>query len=133
MLREHNAGCANGCRVFLEGDRAFDIIWGSATGAISLALAIPILWWTLPEHRRSFFGPNIDPTYRLQLGYGLLAMAMSATNLLCRFIPHGLLAYVHPTFAFITLVLVLGLGPRIAYVALRARRKPQAVQAVHAS
>jgi hypothetical protein len=114
--------------VFLEGDRAFDIVWGSTTGAISLALAIPILWWYLPKHRRSLFGPAIDPKYRLQLAYGLLAMGMFGTNSLCRFIPHGFLEYVHPTFAFITLALVVGLGPRIAYLALQTRRRTQAVR-----
>jgi len=108
--------------VLLEGDRAFDLIWGSATAVISLALAVPLLWWWLPEHRRSVFGTAIDPTYRLQLAYGLFAMALGGTNFFCRFIAHGFLAYVHPTFALITLVLVVGLGPRIAalaYVALR--------------
>jgi hypothetical protein len=121
------------CRVFLEGDRAFDILWGSATAAISLALAVPLLWWWLPEHRRSFFGTAIDPTYRLQLAYGLLAMGMFGTNLLCRFIPHGLLEYVHPTYAFVTLALVLGLSPRIVYLALRARRQPKRTQPMRAS
>ncbi len=111
--------------MFLEGDRAFDLIWGSATGAVSLALAVPILWWWLPEHRRSVFGTAIDPSYRLQLAYGLFGMAMFGTNFFCRFIPHGFLDYVHPTFAFITLGFLLGLGPRVVYLALRAAREPR--------
>jgi hypothetical protein len=109
--------------VFLEGDRGFDILWGTATGLISLAVAVPTLWWWLPEHRRSVFGTAIDPAYRLQLAYGLFAMGMFGTNSMCRFIPHGFLEYVHPTYAFITLALVAGLGPRIVYLALRARRE----------
>jgi hypothetical protein len=115
--------------VLLEGDRGFDILWGSATALISLALAVPLLWWWLPEHRRSVFGTAIDPTYRLQLAYGLLAMAMFGTDALCRFIPHGFLEYVHPTYAFITLALACGLGPRVVYLALRARRRPRPVRA----
>ena len=89
---------------------------------LSLALAVPILWWWLPEHRRSVFGAAIDPTYRLQFAYGLLAMSMSATNLLCRAVPHGFLEYVHPTYAFMTLALLVGLGPRVIYMALSGRR-----------
>jgi hypothetical protein len=119
--------------VFLEGDRTFDLVSGAASGAISLALAVPILWWWLPAHRRSLFGTAIDPTYRLQLAYGLLGMAMFGTNSLCRFIPHGFLEYVHPTFAFITLALIVGLGPRIVYLALRGRRRPRQAQPLRAS
>jgi hypothetical protein len=124
---------ANATRVFLEGDRTFDILWGSATGLISLALAVPMLWWWLPRHRRSVFGTAIDPTYRLQLAYGLLGMGMFGTNALCRFIPHGFLEYVHPTYAFITLALVAGLGPRILFLALRARQKPQPARPMRVS
>lgn len=109
--------------MFLEGDRTFDLVWGTASGAISLALAMPILWWWLPKHRRSLFGTAIDPSYRLQLAYGLFAMAMFGTNFFCRFIPHGFLEYVHPTFAFITLALMLGIGPRVLYLALTARQR----------
>jgi hypothetical protein len=116
--------------MFLEGDRGFDLIWGSATGALSLAVAVPMLWWWLPKHRRSVFGAAIDPAYRLQLAYGLFGMAMFGTNFFCRFIPHGFLEYVHPTFAFITLLLVGGLGPRIVYMfATARRRRPQSMRA----
>jgi hypothetical protein len=115
--------------MFLEGDRTFDLVWGSVTGALSLALAVPILWWWLPKHRLSVFGTAIDPRYRLQLAYGLLAMAMSATNFFCRFIPHGFLEFVHPTFAFITLALLVGLGPRVASLGLRSARRARSVRA----
>ena len=107
--------------MFLEGSRDFDLIWGTVTAAISFALAYPVLWWWLPEHRRSLFGSQIDPNMRLQLGYGLLCMAMCFTNALCRYIDHGELEYVHPIFAFITLVLVLLLTPLISRTALSAR------------
>jgi hypothetical protein len=118
--------------VFLEGDRAFDLIWGAATGAISLAIAAPMLWWWLPKHRRSVFGTAIDPAYRLQLAYGLFGMAMFGTDFFCRFIPHGFLAYVHPTFAAITLLLLVGLGPRVIYLAYRSRQ-PEPRQTLRAS
>ncbi|GAC1426690.1 MAG: hypothetical protein NVSMB5_21300 [Candidatus Velthaea sp.] len=108
--------------MFLEGSREFDVIWGTLTGLLCLALAVPVLWWWLPDHRRSFFGTRIDPTYRLQLAYGLFSMAMFGTNIGCRYIPHGFLEYVHPTFALITLILILTLTPRIAYLAFAARR-----------
>jgi len=119
--------------VLLENDRAFDLVWGAASGMISLALAVPLLRWSLPEHRRSVFGTAIDPTYRLQLAYGLLAMGMFVTNSLCRFIPHGALEYVHPTYAFITLALVFGFGPRVVYLALRGRRDARQAQPMRAS
>jgi hypothetical protein len=115
--------------VFLEGDRTFDLIWGSATAVMSLAIAVPILWWWLPKHRRSVFGTALDPTYRLQLAYGLLGMGMAGTNFFCRFIPHGFLEYVHPTFALITLILILGLGPRVVYLANAGREKQQPLRA----
>jgi hypothetical protein len=98
---------------FLEGSRAFDLGWGIATAALCLALAVPILWWTLPEHRRSLFGLRIDPSYRLQRAYGLFCMAMAGTNLGCRAIPHDDLGIVHPVFFLITVVLVAGLAPRV--------------------
>ncbi|MGD0472481.1 MAG: hypothetical protein ABSB70_04620 [Candidatus Velthaea sp.] len=115
--------------MFLEGDRTFDMLWGAASGAISLALAVPLLWWYLPAHRRSVFGTAIDPNYRLQLAYGLLGMGMFGTNLLCRFIPHGFLEYVHPTFAFITFAMLLGLGPRIVFLVRQSRRRPHPMRA----
>lgn len=115
--------------VFLEGDRAFDLIWGTASGALSLAVAVPMLWWWLPEHRRSVFGTAIDPGYRLQLAYGLFGMAMFGTNFFCRFIPHGFLEFVHPTFAFITLLLVAGLGPRIFFMLRTARKRSSSARA----
>lgn len=102
--------------MFLEGTRDFDLIWGTATALLSFALAFPILWWYLPAHRRSFFGSKIDPSYRLQLAYGLFCMAMVFTNALCRYIDHGFLEYVHPTFALITIALAVGLTPRILYL-----------------
>jgi hypothetical protein len=81
------------------------------------------LWWRLPEHRRSFFGPAIDPRYGLQLGYGIFCMAMTGTNIGRRFIPHGELAYVHPTFLLIALALVAGLGPRVLVLALGSHQR----------
>jgi hypothetical protein len=115
--------------VFLEGDRAFDLIWGTVSGAASLAIAVPMLWWWLPKHRRSVFGRAIDPAYKLQLAYGLFGMAMFGTNFFCRFIPHGFLEYVHPTFAVITLLLIAGLGPRLIAMARSARQSSQPLRA----
>jgi hypothetical protein len=99
--------------MFLEGSRDFDIIWGTVTAAISFAIGFPLLWWWLPKYRRSVFGPRIDPHLYLQMGYGLMCMAMTGTNALCRYIDHGYLEFVHPTFAFITLGLVLILVPLV--------------------
>jgi hypothetical protein len=103
---------------WMEGSRGFDVTWGLLTGALCLALAVPILWWWLREHRRSFFGAAIDPAYRLQLGYGLFCMAMAGTNIGCRAIPHDDLGIVHPAFFLITVALVAGLGPRVVWLAM---------------
>ena len=104
---------------FLEGDRTFSLVYGFTTGSLCLALAVPLLWWVLPTHKRSFFGARIDPEYRLQLGYGIFCMAMAFTDIGCRAIPHGPLEAVHPTFFVLTLLLVVTLGPRLLAVARR--------------
>jgi hypothetical protein len=105
---------------FLEGDRTFGLIYGLTTGGLCLALAIPLLYWVLPGHKRSFFGARIDPEYRLQLAYGIFCMAMAFTDIGCRAIPHGHLAAVHPAFFLMTLVLVIALAPRITALARAA-------------
>jgi hypothetical protein len=102
---------------FLEGDRTFSLIYGLTTGALCFALAIPMLYWVLPGSKRSFFGPRIDPEYRLQLFYGIFCMAMAFTDIGCRAIPHGQLTFVHPTFFLVTLALVVTLAPRIVAMA----------------
>jgi hypothetical protein len=102
---------------FLEGDHTFSLVYGLTTGAVCLALAVPLLYWVLPGHQRSFFGMRIDPMRRLQVGYGIFCMAMAFTDIGCRTIPHGPLAFVHPTFFLLTLALVATLGPRILAVA----------------
>ena len=107
---------------WMEGSRAFDLMWGLVTAAACLALAIPMLWWWLPQHRRAFFARAIDPRYRLQLAYGLFCMAMAGTNIGCRAIPHDDLPLVHPAFFFITLALIIGLAPRALAMALDRRR-----------
>jgi hypothetical protein len=98
---------------FLEGDRTFSLAYGLVTGSLCLALAIPMLYWVLPGRERSFFGRLIDPTQKLQLGYGIFCMAMAFTDIGCRAIPHGPLQFVHPAFFLITLVLVATIGPRL--------------------
>lgn len=105
----------------MEGSRAFDVTWGLVTAAFCLALAVPMLWWWLPEHRRSFFGRAIDPRFRLQLAYGLFCMAMAGTNIGCRAIPHDDLALVHPAFFLITVALVVAFAPRVVAMALVRR------------
>ena len=104
---------------WIEGSRGFDLAWGLGTAALCLALAVPLLWWWLPAHARSFFGEAIDPRRRLQLGYGLFCMALAGTNLGCRTIPHDGLPLVHPAFFAMTLVLAAALAPRIVSLALR--------------
>ena len=118
--------CAGGLNLphvfdWIEGSRTFDLSWGFTTAALCLAVGAPMLWWWLPEHRRSFFGTAIDPSYRLQLGYGVFCLAMAFTNVGCRAIPHGDLAFVHPTFFTITVALVAGLGPRVLAMMLTSR------------
>jgi len=109
---------------FLEGDRAFSIAYGFVTGGMCLALAVPLLYWVLPGRRRSFFGAAIDPSYHLQLAYGIFCMAMAFTDIGCRTIPHGSLEFVHPTFFLMTLILVATIAPRI--VAMLRAREPAA-------
>jgi len=107
---------------WMEGSRAFDAGWGLATGALCLAVAIPMLVWLLPTHRRSFFGGAIDPRQRLQFGYGVFCMAMAVTNVGCRAIPHDDLGVVHPVFFAITIAIVAGLGPRVIDLLAHPRR-----------
>jgi hypothetical protein len=115
----------------IDGDYMFDLAWAAVTGALCLAVAVPILWWWLPEHRRSFFGTRIDPTYRLQFAYGLFGMGMFGTNVGCRVIPHGHMAYVHETFAAITALIVVTLGARVAYMLWDLRRHPRPASALN--
>ena len=100
----------------MEGSRGFDLAWGAVTGALCLALAVALLRWWLPAHRRSVFGAAIDPRYRLQLGYGLFCLAMAGTNVGCRAIVHDDLGFVHPVFFLITVALYVGLAPRLAWL-----------------
>jgi hypothetical protein len=97
----------------LEGNRTFDIALGTLTGAICLALAIPILLWSLPSHRRRLFSPSVDPHGILQIAYGVFCMAMAWADALCRFIPHGPLAWVHPAFFVTTLLIGIVIGRRV--------------------
>jgi hypothetical protein len=102
---------------WIEGSRAFDVTWGLVAAAACLAVAVPMLWWWLPEHRRAFFARAVDPRYRLQLAYGLFGMAMAGTNLGCRAIPHDDLALVHPAFFLITVAFVAAFAPRVIAMA----------------
>ena len=106
---------------WMEGSRAFELTWGLIAGGTCFAVGVPVLWWWLPAHRRPFFARAIDPAYRLQLGYGIFTLAMGFTNVGCRVIPHDDLGLVHPVFFAITVALVAGLAPRVAWLALRRR------------
>jgi len=97
----------------LEGSRTFDIMWGTCTGTLCLAIALPILLAYVWRPQWSLFGPQIDPHRRLQFFYGLVTIGMGFTNYLCRFIDHNYLVGVHEGFAAITLVLVVLLTPRV--------------------
>lgn len=109
---------------WMEGSRAFEVTWGLVAGGCCLALAVPILWWWMSEHRRPFFARNVDPRFRLQFWYGILCMAMAFTNVGCRAIPHDDLEIVHPAFFLITVALVAGLGPRVAWMLLHPNSPP---------
>jgi hypothetical protein len=101
----------------MEGSRSFELAWGAAAAALCIALAVPILRWTLPGDRRSLFGVRIDPDARLQRAYGIFAFAMAFTNLGCRAIPHATLPLVHPAFFLVTIALLAGFAPRVAWLA----------------
>ena len=105
---------------WMEGSRSFEIAWGCVAALACCAVALPTLWWWLPEHRRDFFPRAVDPSYRLQFWYGIFAMAMAFTNLGCRLIPHDDLPFVHPAFFLITVALVAAMGPRVVAMAVRS-------------
>lgn len=110
---------------WIEGTRTFNVIFGGVTSALCLSVAVPTLWWVLPSHRVRLFPLDVDPNQGIQLAYGLFCMSMAFTDALCRFIPHAPLPWVHPAFFITTLIIVAGLGPRVAYVAAQRRRPPR--------
>jgi hypothetical protein len=107
---------------WMEGTRNFDIAFGAITSLVCLSIAVPILWWVLPNYAVWLFTPAIDRNRYLQLAYGIFAMAMAFTDALCRFIPHALFAWVHPAFFATTVIIAVGLGPRVAYLVVREMR-----------
>ena len=100
-----------------EGSRSFDIVFGTITGLACLSVAVPILWWSLPSHRRRLFSTAVDPRGYLQIAYGVFCMAMAWADALCRYIPHRPLGMVHPSFFATTLIIVFVIGPRVVTVA----------------
>jgi hypothetical protein len=106
---------------WIEGSRTFNILFGATTSGVCLLVAVPILWWVLPQHRRWFFSRGADGHQRIQLAYGIFCMSMAFTDALCRFIPHKPLEWVHPAFFYTTVLIALGIGPRVAYLLLRRR------------
>jgi len=106
---------------WIEGSRTFDILFGCATAGVCLGVAVPTLWWVLPKHRVWLFSRAVDRAQGVQLSYGIFAMAMAFTDALCRTIPHGPLPWVHPAFFLTTILIGVGLGPRVAYVFFRER------------
>jgi hypothetical protein len=107
---------------WIEGSRAFNIAFGTTTSLLCLAVAVPILWWVLPKHRVWLFSPELDGDQRIQLAYGVFCMSMAFTDALCRYIPHQPLPWVHPAFFFTTVLIVAGIGPRVAYLIYTRRR-----------
>jgi hypothetical protein len=108
---------------WMEGTRSFDIAFGAITSLACLSIAVPTLWWVLPNYAVWLFSPAIDRNRYLQLAYGIFAMAMAFTDALCRFIPHPLFAWVHPAFFATTVIIALGMGPRVAYLVVREVRR----------
>jgi hypothetical protein len=51
---------------------------------------------------------------------------MAFTDAGCRFFPHAPLPWVHPAFFITTLLIGIGLGPRVVYLILRERRVARA-------
>jgi hypothetical protein len=107
---------------FIEGSRTFNIAFGAVTAVCCLSVGVPTLWWVLPNSRVWLFSKAIDRYQGIQLAYGIFCMSMAFTDALCRAIPHGHLPWVHPAFFLTTLLIVFGLGPRVAYVALTQTR-----------
>ena len=108
----------------LEGGRTFDIVLGTITGLACLAVAAPILWWSLPAHRRTIFSPAADRRGIVQIAYGVFCMAMAWADALCRYIPHSPLGFVHPAFFVTTAFIVAFIGPRVVAAATRAKPMP---------
>ncbi len=106
---------------WIEGSRAFNVCFGAATSAVCLYVAIPILWWGVAKRKVWLFSAHIDDKQGLQLAYGIFCMAMAWTDALCRFVPHRPLAWVHPAFFLTTIIIAIGLGPRVTYLLLRER------------
>lgn len=107
----------------IEGDRTFNLIYGSLTGLTCLALALPTLWWRYSDaHRVWLFSRSVDPHQRLQYAYGLCLMTMAFTDFGCRAIAHPFLPFVHPAYLVTTVLFALGLGPRIAWLAAQRPR-----------
>ncbi len=106
---------------WIEGSRPFDIIFGATTSAVCLFCAVPILWWILPRTRLWLFSKTVDRNQGIQLAYGIFCMSMAFTDALCRFIPHDPLEWVHPAFFLTTIIIALGIGPRVVYLLLKQR------------
>lgn len=113
----------------LEGSRAFDIVLGTITGLVCFTVAAPILWWSLPAHRRRIFAPAADRYGAVQIAYGVFCMAMAWADALCRYIPHGPLGPVHPAFFLTTTLIVVVVGPRVVVAATRRQPAPAVVPA----
>ncbi len=106
---------------WIEGSRPFDILFGATTSLVCLFCAVPILWWVLPRTRLWLFSKNVDRNQGIQLAYGIFCMSMAFTDALCRFIPHDPLEWVHPAFFLTTIIIALGIGPRVVYLLLKQR------------
>jgi hypothetical protein len=103
-----------------EGSRSFDIIWGSVTGTLCMAIGAWVLFTWLRERGTgapSIFGAAVDPERRLFFAWGIFAMMMGGTNFGCRYIDHRYLAGVHEGFFGLTLLVVAVLLPRMAWLA----------------
>jgi hypothetical protein len=103
-----------------EGSRSFDIIWGSVTGTLCMALGAWVLFTWLRERGTgtpSIFGAAVDPDRRLYFAWAIFAMMMGGTNFGCRYIDHRYLEGVHEGFFALTLLVVAVLLPRMAWLA----------------
>ncbi len=106
---------------WIEGSRTFDIMFGATTSLVCFFCAAPILWWILPRTRLWLFSERVDRNQGIQLAYGIFCMSMAFTDALCRFIPHDPLEWVHPAFFLTTIIIGLGIGPRVVYLLIRQR------------
>jgi hypothetical protein len=109
---------------WIEGSHSFNVLLGIVTATVCFAVAFPMLWWMLARHRVFYFGSSTDRNQLLQLAYGVFCLSMAFADVLWAVIPHATLLWIHPALFLTTVLIGLGLGPRVAIlIGTEFRRK----------